>query len=185
METRLVVSPLWSDSDHSHVYILVIRPLVLAFFPLRMTVLNLSLWLLFNPAFAEKNRVSEMFSFGTFHHSQQSALPFDPVTRFSASSSIFPLIFLWPRFIVPSRWSAGVNQIDFRLITLLPVGRAHFPFSSCVFVEGFGKTRTLIHIHARLPCSPLICACVCEPALGPADSQGRICLYFNDYFVSA
>lgn len=106
-----------------------------------------------------------MFSFGTCHHSPQSALPFDPVARCSVLKSIFPLmrcvffLLFRARLIVPS---PKLNQIDLRLMTLVHVVQAHFLFLS-VFVEGFSNTHThtLTRIQAQFPCSPLICVCVC------------------------
>lgn len=70
--------PLWNNTDHSCVYMLVIHPLALAIF-FQMTVLNLSPWPLLILYSQKKHRVSAMFSFAAFHHSPQSTLSFDPL----------------------------------------------------------------------------------------------------------
>lgn len=135
-----------------------------------MTVLNLSLWLLLIPYSQKKHRTSEMFSFGAFHHSRQSALPFDSLLD-TVLTSIFPLL----RCLCPSCRKAVVNQIDLRLITSAHVAQTHFLFL-CVFIEGLGNSHTrsytqLLHsppssvrVQARLgPCShprsylPVLC----------------------------
>ena len=174
------------------VCILVIRPPLhlLFFFYLfffispRMTVLNLSLWL---PLIRNSRKTSEFlrcFHLPLFFSSTPAICsPLWPFTRvltsifFPSSIVLFGYLFLFFLLILafPPHWSSSCcwsNRSAHRLTS---------PFF--LFYRVCRRTRQLTHVNARLLCSPLICAWAW--ASGLADSQGRICLHSNNYFVSA
>lgn len=110
MKRHLFRSPLWNDSDHSCVYILVIHPFALAIFS-QMTVLNLSLWLLLILYSQKSTRFLRCFHLALF------IIPFNllwPLTCYSihcvdvhpfSYENRFSFPFFLPQFSVPSHWS--------------------------------------------------------------------------------
>lgn len=152
----------------------------------RMTVLNLSLWLLLIRNSRKKSEFLRCFHLPLFFHQQpHPAICPPPLTRYStpgvdvhpfpSRDVLFGYLFVFSFWLFrPIGQRAAVNQIDLLTGSLPPF---FFFYRVC------RRIQQLTHINAQLLCSPLICAWAW--ASGPADSQGRLCLHSNNYFVSA